>query len=143
MTPFLPALSPGNQLQTPGLLISLRANDSWSFREWGGQHGCDCWLETNTSRGWGAGEVPFHDPMTSCLLYNDLYAAGGILGTFLYCVLVHNKIVWKLKQEAISLLSVAHWVTGGERACGDRCWDRGSGNGASGQRRRTGASGAD
>lgn len=70
---------------------------------------------------WGAGEVPFHDPMTSCLLYNDLYAAGGILGTFLYCALVHNKIVWKLKQETFSLLGVAHRVTGGERACGDRC----------------------
>lgn len=85
----------------------------------------------------GAGEVPFHDPTTSCLLYNDLCTAGCILLSFLHSALVHNKIIWKLKPESISLRGVARLAPGGARACGSSswgCWDRSSSNAAWGQR---------
>lgn len=74
----------------------------------------------------GAGEVPFHDPTTSCLLYNDLCTAGCILLSFLHSALVHNKIIWKLKPESISLCGVAHLAPGGARACGSSCGGAGT-----------------
>lgn len=88
----------------------------------------DCQLGSDTSSFWAAGEVPCHDPITSCLLYSHLYAGESVLCTFLNVMngaFVRKKISWTFKREPIGLLAgplgqegKGPAAAGAERGCG-------------------------